>query len=458
MSNLKTKCGLFAICSNKNGKGAIESVKNGLIKLQHRGQEGAGICYPNNNNIKLIKGEGLVEDAISSVPFGNSLAMGHVRYSTSKSNKESINEVQPYIGNSNKGVFGVCHNGNIPIQYRQKSLKGENDTMFIVRFISDNLNNNNSMIQTLENLINEVKSAYCLIVMFNNKLYLVRDKFGVRPLIIGIGKLNNVHSIWISSESCAFPDNINIIRDVDPGEIISLENGLWKSFKVCNLNTSVCTFEYVYFLKESSIVNNVLVKNAREKMGTYLSEQDIRNNTLPPLDSIVVGAPNSGITAGIAYSKSSNLNYSQIIIRKVKKRTFIENNQKKRINAVNRKFSIEGDIKNKSIVFVDDSLVRGNTVKGIINMLKDYGAKEIHIRIASPPIKYACYFGIDIPDKNDLIATKKTIHQIKEEIGADSLQYLDVDNTIKSIKNSSFKYTGLCTGCFNNKYNGLLDW
>ena len=174
-------------------------------KLQHRGQEGAGICFYKNKEIKLITGEGLVENAIPVVPFGNSLAMGHVRYSTSRSNKGSLNEVQPLIGNSNKGKFAVCHNGNIPIQNR-KILEDENDTMFIVRYISNKLNKNDSMISILSDLVKEIDSAYCLMIMFNDKLYLVRDKHGVRPLVIGIGNLGINHSLWVSSESCAFPD------------------------------------------------------------------------------------------------------------------------------------------------------------------------------------------------------------------------------------------------------------
>ena len=294
--------------------------------------------------------------------------------------------------------------------------------------------------------------------MFNKKLYLVRDKHGVRPLIIGIGRLGVHNSLWISSESCAFPENVSIVRDVEPGEIFCMENGLWESFKVKEPKPSVCIFEYVYFLRETSLVNSVLVKDAREKMGAYLCIQDIENDNLPPKDSIVVGAPNSGISAGMAYAKENNFEYNQVIIRKVKKRTFIEKSQRHRIDAVKRKFGIDGDLKGKSIIFVDDSLVRGNTVKGIINMLKEKGAQEVHIRIASPPVKNACYFGIDIPDKKELIATDKTIDDIRNEIGANSLQYLNEKKMIDSVKSSGFKYNNLCTGCFNEDYNGLLSW
>ena len=449
MDNIKTHCGLFAVYSKKSGNGAIECVKNGLKNLQHRGQEGAGICYPFENNIELISGEGLVDDAIPEVPFGNFMAMGHVRYSTSRSNRGALNEVQPLIGQSEKGIFAVCHNGNIPIQNRKKSINDENDTMFIVRYITEKLNKNNSMLQALTKLVNEIESAYCLIVMFKNKFYLVRDKYGVRPLIIGTGKLENKHALYISSESCAFAENISIVRDIEPGEIVIIENGLWESFKVCEMKPSVCIFEYVYFLRENSLVNNVLVKDVREKMGSYLCKQDIENNTLPPENSIVVGAPNSGIAAGMAYAKKNNFDYRQVIVRRVKKRTFIEKSQRHRINAVKNKFLIEDNLNNQSIIFVDDSLVRGNTVKAIINMLKEAGAKEVHIRIASPPVKNACYFGIDIPDKSDLISTNRSIEEIKNEVGADSLKYLNVEDTIKSVKKSSFKYSGLCTGCFN---------
>ena len=221
MNNIKTHCGLFAVSSAKKGEGAIYYVKNGLQNLQHRGQEGAVICFYENDKINLINGEGLVDNAIPDVPFGNSLAMGHVRYSTSRSNRGALNEVQPLIGQSEKGIFAVCHNGNIPIQNRKKSINDENDTMFIVRYITEKLNKNNSMLQALTKLVNEIESAYCLIVMFKNKFYLVRDKYGVRPLIIGTGKLENKHALYISSESCAFPDWVNTARDVEPGNNIN---------------------------------------------------------------------------------------------------------------------------------------------------------------------------------------------------------------------------------------------
>ena len=458
MNNIKTHCGLYAVCSSIKGEGAIYYVQKGLEKLQHRGQEGAGICFYKNKEIKLITGEGLVENAIPVVPFGNSLAMGHVRYSTSRSNKGSLNEVQPLIGNSNKGKFAVCHNGNIPIQNRKNSIEDENDTMFIVRYISNKLNKNDSMISILSDLVKEIDSAYCLMIMFNDKLYLVRDKHGVRPLVIGIGNLGINHSLWVSSESCAFPDWVNTARDVEPGEIISMKDGLWESFKICDVDPSVCIFEYVYFLRETSVVNNVLVKDARQKMGSYLCLQDIQEKTLPPKDSIVVGAPNSGISAGMAYAKENDYEYKQVIIRKVKKRTFIEKSQRHRIDAVRRKFLVDKDLKDKSIVFVDDSLVRGNTVKGIINMLKESGVREVHIRIASAPVKYPCYFGIDIPDKNDLIATNRNIEDICKEVGAESLKYLNEDLMIQSVKSSGLKYNKLCTGCFNSNYNELLNW
>ena len=237
-----------------------------------------------------------------------------------------------------------------------------------------------------------------------------------------------------------------------------MKDGLWESFKICDVDPSVCIFEYVYFLRETSVVNNVLVKDARQKMGSYLCLQDIQEKTLPPKDSIVVGAPNSGISAGMAYAKRNNFEYKQILTRKVKKRTFIEKSQRHRIDAVRRKFSVSDDLKGKSIVFVDDSLVRGNTVKGIINMLKEVGVKEVHIRIASPPVKNECYFGIDIPDKKDLIAINKSIDQIRKEVGADSLKYLNEDLMIQSVKSSGLKYNKLCTSCFNSNYNELLNW
>jgi len=458
MNDIKTHCGIFAICAESKGQGAVFQTQIGLNKLQHRGQEGAGICYPSKNIIKLVSGEGLVEDAIPLLPYGKSIAMGHVRYSTSRSNLGSKNEVQPLIGKYNDGVFAVCHNGNIPKQNMTDSLDDENDTMFLVRYISNKLNKSIEMIEVIHDLIEDIDSAYCLIIMHKKKLYLVRDKHGVRPLIIGMGRLGGHHSLWISSESCAFPEWVSIVRDVEPGEVFCLENGVWDSYKVCEHKPAVCVFEYVYFLRENSLVNGVLVKDARQKMGAYLCLQDIENDTLPPKDSIVVGAPNSGISAGMAYAKENNFEYNQIIIRKVKKRTFIEKSQRHRIDAVKRKFSIEKDLGGKSVIFVDDSLVRGNTVKGIITMLKEAGINEIHIRIASPPVKNACYFGIDIPDKTELIATARTVDDIRKEVGADSLIYLEHERMVDSVKSSGLKYNNLCTGCFSGNYGGLLSW
>ena len=453
--DIKTHCGIYGFSLKNIKKDLCNNVKKGLNKLQHRGQEGVGICYSVDNEIKIIHQEGLVEklkvDGISENILNS---MGHVRYSTSKSNQGNKNEIQPLIGNSKDNKISLCHNGNIPKWNRPNSNENENDTMYILRYIINKLNNGHDIIDILRSFINEIESSYCLSILYKQKIYLVRDKHGVRPFILGENDLGLV----FSSESCAFQKDTKIIRDIEPGEILCLNKGNIDLSELTEKKPSVCIFEYVYFLKEESIVNGVSVKQTRENMGVLLAIQDNNKQVKPPEDSIVVGSPNSGITCGIFYAKIHNFEYQQIIQKNINKRTFIENNQKNRKEALKRKFRIEGNLENKSIVFVDDSMVRGNTVKQIITMLRKENVREIHIRIASPQVKNECFFGIDIPDKINLIAKKNNLEQIKELLGCDSLEYLNIVDTIESVKNTNIKYKKFCTGCFNKDYGNLLDW
>lgn len=438
-----------------------------MIKLQHRGQESAGVCfYGSQNCIDCIKGIGLVGSALKDVPSGGGLAMGHVRYSTSRGS-DPIKEAQPLVVKTERGDFAMCHNGNIPLELRYESKEGENDSNFIARKISELLSDGLSMLDVAKTIVRTVNVAYCLMIMYEKNIYLVRDRNGVRPLSIAKGILNGEDAVWVSSESCAYPSIVNggcsIVssKDIKPGEVCCISGNTWESFKVLDPTPALCSFEYVYFLRSETVSDGVLVENARRSMGSYLARQDINNRTTPPPGSVIVGAPYSGIVSGEGYASEIDMEYIQVISRKNKERTFIEKSQRHRIDAVYRKFEIDGDINGRSIVFVDDSLVRGNTVKGIVHLLKDAGAKEIHIRIASPPIKNPCYFGIDIPDRKDLIAVGNDIGDIAEIVGADSLVYLERDRMINSIKMNGLSHEdmeGLCSGCFDGNYCGMVSW
>lgn len=450
-------CGILGIVDNKEI--SSEYFLNLLKKIQHRGQESFGISWVEKNEINLKKYKGMIQDNTVN-NFESNIIIGHNRYSTSGKSKNNATqdqiskEIQPFNGISKCGEFVLVHNGNIP----NLDIKDANsDTEFLVKQI-ENLKYDN-WLDILKHIMNNFKKAYCLLIMTDNEIYVIRDKYGVRPLCIGYNETG-----WcVSSESCVFSD-YNFLRDVRPGEIVKINKEEIKTIYLEKHETkSYCLFEYIYFLNENSYADNYQVSKLRYKYGEQLANDDKKNNFT--LDNpLVVGSPSTGIPSGKGYADKMRFEYIQVLKKNAKVgRTFILENNKKRDIACKKKYYLDTEkIKDRNIIIVDDSLVRGTTMKNLIKIFRESGAKSVHIRIAAPPIKYPCYFGVDIPTREELIANKikgEDIREIsigvKQLIGADSLYYLGI-NSIKNIMQKDFN--NLCTGCFNSNYNEKLEW
>ena len=409
------------------------------------------------------------------------------------------NESQPFTGfHPILGQFTLVHNGNIPYNSDDKNIvkSGINtnlyncyldnnidiisDTHMIVKFIENfdfnryayiyNKKQDWDINPTLTNdekwkiifieILKIFKKAYCLIILTNSNIYALRDKYGVRPLCIGYNEFG-----WcISSESTVFNNEYNFMRDVKPGEILKVnEDGINTMYFYENdrkniLNIPIkahCLFEYIYFLKEDTFADNFHVSNLRYKFGVELANQDIENEQTIK-NAIVVGSPSTGIPSGKGYADKMNLPYIQVLKKDNNVgRTFILENNKKRDNACKKKYYLDTKkIKNNKIIIVDDSLVRGTTITNLISIFRESGAKEVHIRIAAPPIKNPCYYGIDIPTKEELIANNNSVEEIQKIINANSLSYLSM-NSIRKIMENHFG--NMCTGCFDGHYNNY-DW
>ena len=405
-----TECGIYGMKGNLN---IIPDIVNGLKKLQHRGQESWGIATSD----WIHKEKGLVSECNRESNVG----IGHVRYSTSRGNG-NLSEIQPL---SNK-IVSIVHNGTI--NFKQKDI---NDSQYLLGLF-DNCDN---IEKKLIEIVNTVPGVYCLLVLYKNIIYAVRDRSGIRPLSFSRG-----NPMAIASESCALKDDF---EEILPGQIYRFG----ESIDIIYGNSLFCSFEYIYFMKPESIVNGKNVGDIRKKYGKMLAEQEKHNFSN---DYIVVGSPNSGIISAKGYAEKMKLNYCNYITKnKDVGRTFIMPDNKSRQDLCNKKFIINNNINYKKVILVDDSLVRGNTIKKLIILIKQYNVKEIHIRIASPPIISSCYYGVDIPTYSELIAYNKSIDEIKTELDIDSLNYLSIDSLNKNC----------CTSCFDdNHHSFLLDW
>lgn len=510
----------------------------GLKKLQHRGQESWGIAFlernanntnnntintnnninHSNNEITLFKKIGYVKDfniieELESHNIGksSSVCIGHVRYSTSgngkKSDKMLLDESHPFIGNHyTLGQFAICHNGNIPKfpnisdirnlcneNIEDIDFKNQSDTQIILKLLETLIGN--SWMSVLKIFRQIIPGVYCLLLMTKDKLYGIRDIYGVRPLILAnkvvtktiydvknrkvcntivsdnIPTKKDIISGWcIASETSALTEPYKFFKDISPGEIIEIsKNGI-----ITNIPDSIpqsihCIFEYVYFLRGKSQSDGIVADQVRYQFGISLGKQDISENSkmvkyLEGVGAIVSGVPTTGIQSGKGYAEITGLQYNQFLIKdRSMGRTFILQNDQQRLDACRKKYIIdENIIKGKEIVLVDDSIVRGNTLRIIISMFRSYGVKAVHIRISSPPVKHPCYFGVDIPTHDELIGHRMTIDETCQEIGADSLVYLNLENMKKSfsyVENNSVKQLNFCSACFDGNYNSkLLGW
>lgn len=428
-----------------------------LYALQHRGQQSAGIAVNDDGVINAHCDEGLVddvfdEDALNKLGGGN-MAVGHVRYSTTGYEKR-IN-CQPLVVNHIKGTMALAHNGNLvnDAELREKlELEGSifhttTDTEVIAYTITKERLTAGSIEEALKNAMNKLKGAYSLVIMSPKKLIAARDPNGFRPLCIG--RFEN-GGYAFASETCALDSmDAKYIRDVEPGEIVVVEKGEMRSIREhCGkAKPSLCVFEYIYFARPDSIIDGCPVNLARQRAGAFLALEH------PVQADVVIGVPDSGIEAAMGFSQQSGIPYGIGFIKnKYIGRTFIQPKQSQREKGVRIKLNpVSSTVKGKRVVLIDDSIVRGTTIKRIVNMLREAGATEVHVRSSAPKFLYPCYFGTDVPSREELIACRfeGRDDELVKAIGVDSLGFLSVES-VKLIAGSG--HTNYCIGCFSGEY------
>lgn len=443
------ECGIFGIHGSEY---CASDVYYGLFSLQHRGQESCGIATNDDASIECVKGMGLVSDVLSNDKIKNlkgDIAIGHVRYSTAGG---SVPEnAQPIVTQYSKGTLSIAHNGNLTNAIelkRELEDKGAifhttTDSEVIAYLIASKRSSTPSVEEAVKEVMGIIKGGYALLVMSPRKLIAARDPFGLKPLVMG--KLDN--ATIFCSETCALEAvGAEFIRDINPGEIVVVEDGNIRSIDSgIKRGMKKCVFEYIYFARPDSVIDGISVAMARRDAGRILARKH-------PCDcDIVIGVPESGIDAALGFSAESGIPYEKGFVKNsYVGRTFIKPSQEQRKQAVKIKLNpISAVVKGKRVVIIDDSIVRGNTIANQVNMLRNAGAVEVHVRISSPPFMHPCYYGTDVPDEEHLIACSHTIPEICGIIGADSLGYLDTEDLDAMLGGDSFRY---CDACFTGNY------
>ena len=453
MTRLKEECGVFGIFGNKD---ASSLTALGLHALQHRGQEGCGIVSFDGKKFYAERRIGLVGDNFTKGKILEKLpghyAIGHNRYSTAGNNL--IKNVQPFFADLHTGGIGIAHNGNLSnaLNLRKELVKNgsifqtTSDTETIVQLIAKS--KRPKIIDKIIDALFKIQGGYALTILTNKELIGIRDQFGIRPLVIG--KLNK--SYVLASETCAFDIiGAKFIREVENGEIVIItESGLESLKPFPKMKERPCIFEYIYFSRPDSIIKKTSFYEYRKRLGAELAKESHIESDL------IIPVPDSGVPAAIGYSEEIKNNYELGIIRNhYVGRTFIEPTQQIRSLGVKLKHNVNKSlIKNKSLILIDDSLVRGTTSVKIIKMLYEAGAKKIHLRIASPPIKYPDYYGVDTPNQNELLASKLDLEGMRKFINATTLEFLSLEGLYKSMgyekRNSS--YPQFTDHCFTGEY------
>ena len=451
---LHDECGVVGVfLNNAKTDSAATLAYYGLYSLQHRGQESAGIAVSNDEVIKIQKAMGLVSDVF--VPqhlaeLKGHIAVGHVRYATAGG--RTIENAQPMLNKFKLGSIALAHNGQLvnyePLQEMLEetgsTFTSTSDTEIILKLIARNYKK--GLEQAVTNAIQVIKGSFALCVMTENCLIGARDPYGIRPLCLG-----QLEDGWVlASESCAIDAmNGTFVRDVNPGEVVIITSDGLKSVNLNEKNSKqTCIFEYVYFARPDSIIDGIPVQYARLKMGEMLAKEN------PVEADVVVGVPDSGIGAALGYSAVSGVPYATGIVKnKYIGRTFIAPTQKERENMVFVKLNaIKSDLNGKRVIVIDDSIVRGTTSRRLVQILRRAGAKEVHFRVSSPPVKFPCYLGIDTPTKAELISSAHDVEQIRKEIGADSLSFISLEGMLEALRSCRPESNGYCKGCFCGEY------
>lgn len=440
------KCAVIGVFGAKD---AAQIAYFGLFAMQHRGQEAAGISSNKDGVFYTIKDRGLVTKVFSErkiLKLKGSMAIGHTRYSTA--GNDSILDAQPVFARYDLGEIAIVHNGNLTNAQEVRSELIQQGAIFQSFMDTENMihliakSDQARLVERIIDALKRVEGAYSFVIQSRSKMYAVRDRFGFRPL--SLGKLGDGYVV--ASETCAFDlMGAQFVRDIEPGEMVVFEKGKEPhSIRVFEPDPHNCIFEYIYFSRPDSNVFGKNVYHLRKKMGRALSQE------LPVEADLVVPVPDSGVAAALGYSEASDIPLELAIIRNhYVGRTFIEPTQELRNLKVKMKLSpIRQIIAGKRLVVIDDSIVRGTTSKQIVSMLKDAGAKEVHMRISSPPTTDPCYYGVDTPEKDKLISARMNIEELREYIGADSLAYLSIDGLLESVGREQ-QY---CKACFDGNY------
>ncbi|GIN41746.1 MULTISPECIES: amidophosphoribosyltransferase [Heyndrickxia] len=451
IKGLNEECGVFGIWGHPD---AAKITYYGLHSLQHRGQEGAGIVVTDGESLHGIKGEGLVTEVFTEGKIekleGQS-AIGHVRYATAGGG--GVENVQPLLFHSQNGSLALAHNGNIvnanalkhQLEAQGSIFQTSSDTEVLAHLIKRS--GFLSLKDQLKNALTMLKGAYAFLLMTESELMVALDPNGLRPL--SIGRIGDAYCV--ASETCAFDIiGAEFIRDVLPGELIVIDDhGLRSEPFTYSTSSAICTMEYVYFSRPDSNIHGINVHSARKRMGKQLAiEAQIEAD-------VVTGVPDSSISAAIGYAESAGIPYELGLIKnRYVGRTFIQPSQSLREQGVRMKLApVRGVVEGKRVVMVDDSIVRGTTSRRIVTMLREAGAKEVHVCISSPPMKNPCFYGIDTSTHEELIASKHSVEEIRDIIGADSLTFLSVDGMLQAIgRPQDGNQCGQCLACFTGNY------
>lgn len=450
---LRDKCGIVGAYSHKESNNISRAIYYGLYALQHRGQESAGISVHDGQEMSTHRGMGLVFDVFKNEnidKLDGYVGIGHVRYSTTGESK--IENSQPFFEEFKYGKIAVAHNGDIinsselreELKNQGYKFKSSTDSEVICHLLTREYRKTKDMVKNIQEVSKRLIGSYSLVILFNNELIAVRDPIGIKPL--SLGRKGDI--TLIGSETVAF-DVIGgeYIRAVEPGEILVVNEEI-KSYKIANagnIKRAHCMFEYVYFARPDSILDDRNVYNVRLDIGRSLARE------YPADADVVMPVPDSAITASLGYSRESGLPYAEGLIKnRYVGRTFIMPTQKERENSVRLKMNpVKSELAGKKIVLIDDSIVRGTTSKATVDVLKEAGVKEIHLRIGCPPIISPCYYGIAMATRKELVASNKEIDEIKEYLGVDSLGYLSIQSLVKCI---GIPRDELCVGCLTGEY------
>jgi amidophosphoribosyltransferase len=444
---LHEACGVFGVYAP--GEDVSRITFFALFALQHRGQESAGIATSDGKRIQVFARMGLVSQVFSEESLGQlsgNISIGHNRYSTTGSSR--VCNAQPIVVGSGDDMMAIAHNGNIinaehlrqDLVSQGYNFNSSTDSEVIANLIHSAPGNN--LLDKIRFSMRRIRGAYSLVILTTDKLFAVRDPFGVRPLCLG-----KINGHWVvASESCAI-DHIGatFCRDIDPGEIVVIDSNGTQSYREIIERKATCVFEYIYFARPDSIIDGRLVYLARQAMGAQLAEE------YPVEADLVIGVPDSATVAGIGYAEKARIPHGEGLMKnRYVGRTFIAPDQRMRDLGVKMKFNPLPDIlRNKRVVLVDDSIVRGTTTPKVINLLRKAGAKEVHMRVCAPPIRCPCFFGVDMASRRELIAAQKNIDEVRDYIGADSLGYISIKGLVKAV---GLPQDNFCMACFTGDY------